>query len=158
MTEAGLIRVLLAEDNSIVSYTVRKLLEQFPNIEVVGEARNGEEAVMKAEHLQPTIVVMDINMPKLDGIAATRLIKANFPRIAVIGLSVNAEGYHQNALLQAGAYEVLSKDKAGHELYAAIQRAVASLHPILIAEDPSSAEQSTSELHEADKNNQENKT
>jgi DNA-binding NarL/FixJ family response regulator len=130
------VRVLLVEDHPIVRQGVRSLLETYSNLEVVGEAHDGEEAVAKVAKLQPAVVVMDINMPKMDGVAATRLIRTNYLHIAVLGLSVNAEGYHHDAMLRAGAFEVLSKEHAVDLLYSAIQRAVASIQPILIQEEP----------------------
>ncbi|HJT20069.1 MAG TPA: response regulator transcription factor [Nitrospira sp.] len=136
MTKATPVQVLLVEDHTIVRQGVRSLLETYPNLDIVGEAHDGEEAVMKVGKLQPAVVVMDINMPKMDGVAATRLIRTNYPHIAVLGLSVNAEGYHHEAMLRAGAFEVVSKEHAVDRLYSAIQRAVASVKPILILEEP----------------------
>lgn len=72
MTIAGKIRVLLVEDHTLVRQGVRSALEAYPNIEVVGEAGDGEAAVLKALKLEPTAIVMDINMPKMDGIARRR--------------------------------------------------------------------------------------
>jgi DNA-binding NarL/FixJ family response regulator len=78
---------------------------------------------------------MDIGMPNLDGIGATRMIKMQYPQIAVVGLSVNAPSFHVDAMLKAGAFEVLTKEKAVDELYSAIQRAIAAVQPILILEE-----------------------
>jgi DNA-binding NarL/FixJ family response regulator len=91
---------------------------------------------MSAANLKPTIVVMDIGMPTLDGIGATRLIKTQYPEMAVVGLSVNAPSYSVEAMLKAGAFEVLTKDKAVDQLYSAIQRATAAIQPILILQEP----------------------
>jgi DNA-binding NarL/FixJ family response regulator len=140
MAKAGLIRVLLVEDNAVVVQTVRSILRNFPNIEVVGDAGDGEEGVLKASQLQPSVVLMDINIPKMDGIAATRLIKTNYPHIAVVGLTLHTQGYNLDAMQKAGAFEILSKEKVLDELYGALQRAVASIQPVLILEDtPASA-------------------
>jgi len=106
---------------------------------VVGEAGNGEEAVLSAAKQQPSVIVMDIGMPTLDGIGATRLIKTQYPQMAVVGLSVNAPSYHVDAMLKAGAFEVLTKEKAVDELYGAIQRATAAIQPVLVLQDPSQA-------------------
>ena len=126
----------------MVRQGLRALLMSYPNLEVVGEAGNGEEALSSAAKLQPTVIVMDIGMPSLDGIGATRLIKAQYPQIAVLGLSVNAPTYHVDAMLKAGAFDVLTKEKAVDELYSAIQRATASIQPILILDEtPSSSSQ-----------------
>jgi DNA-binding NarL/FixJ family response regulator len=139
MAVAQKIRVLIVDDHVMVRQGLRAVLQAYPNIEVVGEAGNGEEAMLGAAKLQPTIVVMDIGMPSLDGIGATRLIKTQYPQIAVIGLSVNAPSYHVDAMLKAGAFEVLTKEKAVDELYSAIQRATAAIQPILVLDDPPAA-------------------
>ena len=122
---AARIRLLMAEDHPIMRETLRSVLKQYPEIEIVGEATNGEEAVMRAKELQPAIVLMDINMPKLDGIAATQRIKETSSRIAVIGLSVDGERNSLNSMLRAGAFAVLLKERAADDLYGAIKRAVA---------------------------------
>ena len=141
MAKAALIRVLLADDHALVRQCVRSVLQAYPNIEVVGETRDGDEAVATAAILQPSIVVMDINMSKMDGITATRLIKAQHPQIGVIGLSVHPKHYLVYAMQKAGASEILGKDQIVNELYGAIQRTVASIQPILILEDtPASVE------------------
>jgi DNA-binding NarL/FixJ family response regulator len=92
---------------------------------------------------------MDINIPRLDGIAATRRIKNSHPHIAVVGLSVNAHGYLVDAMLKAGAFEVLSKEKTLEDLYSAIQRAVASIQPILLVECAPGLVKSHAELDES---------
>jgi len=135
MSAAQKIRVVIVDDHVMVRQGLRAVLQSYPNIEVVGEAGNGEEAVLIAAKLQPTIVVMDIGMPNLDGIAATRLIRTQYPQISVVGLSVNAPSYHVDAMLKAGAFEVLTKEKAVDELYGAIQRATAAVQPILILQE-----------------------
>src|SRR5687767_9826701 len=73
--QARAIRVLLVDDHPTVRETLRRVLQAYPNIEVVGEASDGDEALAQVEHLQPAVVVMDINMPRMDGITSTRLIK-----------------------------------------------------------------------------------
>jgi len=103
---------------------LRGILKQYPDIDIVGEATNGEDAVLMADKLQPAIVLMDINMPKLDGIEATQRIKADSIQIAVVGLSVHGEGYATDAMLRAGAVAVISKERAIEDLYDAIQRAI----------------------------------
>lgn len=123
MTIASPIRVLLAEDHPLVRHSLRTILEAFPNVLVVGESVTGEEAVVSAEALQPHIVLMDIDIPLLDGIAATRMIKTRYPHIAVIGLTCHTPGYLVYAMSKAGAFEVLPKEKA-LDLYEVMQRAV----------------------------------
>ena len=100
------------------------MLEGFPNIEVIGEAANGEEVVDLTEELHPAAVVMDINMPLMNGIEATAKIKMRHPEIVVIGLSVNASLDNQDAMHTAGAAMLLTKEAAVEQLYGAIQQAV----------------------------------
>jgi DNA-binding NarL/FixJ family response regulator len=135
MVQALHIRVLLADDKEMVRQILRRALQDYPNIEVVGEASDGEEAVAVASKLLPSVIVMDISMSKMDGITATRLIKTQHPQIAVIGLSVHREAHQIDAMQKAGAFEILAKDDAVTDLYSAIQRAIASIQPILIAGD-----------------------
>ena len=135
MIRARPIRVLLVDDTTLFRQSLRSALRAYPNIEIVGEAKDGEEAVSRAIHLQPTVVVMDVNMPKMDGITATRLIKAQNHEIAVIGLSLYLPEYYVYAIKQAGASEILDKNGDLTELYAALQRAVASVQPVVIMEE-----------------------
>ena len=117
------IRVLLVDDLINMRQTLRSTLEAYPSIEIVGEASDGEEAIVCVEHLQPAVVIMDIYMGRMDGITATRLIKEKYPQIAVIGLTVEQKDFQLYAMHKAGAIEVLGKDRAA-ELPDAIQRAV----------------------------------
>ena len=135
MVQAVHIRALLADDQEMVRQALRRALQDYPNIEVVGEASNGEEAVTVASKLLPSVIVMDISMSQMDGITATRLIKTQHPQIAVIGLSVHREAHQIEAMQNAGAFEVLPKDSAVTVLYSAIQRGIASIQPILITGD-----------------------
>jgi DNA-binding NarL/FixJ family response regulator len=135
MTSAKKIQVLLVDDHSILRQGLRSLLESYPNIEVVGEASNGEDAVVNAAKLQPSAVVMDITMSRMDGVTATRLIKTEYPHIAIVGLSANPKDYMEYAMLKAGAFEVLDKDSTAVELFGAIQRAVAAVQPVVILEE-----------------------
>ncbi|MEO7863199.1 MAG: response regulator, partial [Nitrospirales bacterium] len=118
------IRVLLVDDHAMVRQGLRAVLESYPDVEVVGEAGNGEEAVELVERLQPTIVVMDINMPKMNGIKATAQITSRFPDIIVIGLSVQAGGENEVAMRNAGASMLLTKEAAVEELYKAIRESL----------------------------------
>ncbi len=116
------IRVLLVDDHAMVRQGLRCTLEGYPNIEVVGEASDGSEVLACIEKVQPTAVVMDIVMPKMDGIAATRLIKAQHPKIAVIGLTRELKDYTSYSMKKAGASEVVDKKNAVVELYDAIKK------------------------------------
>jgi DNA-binding NarL/FixJ family response regulator len=121
------LRVLLVDDHAMFRQAVKNKLESYPNIEIVGEASNGEEALLLVSQLKPTVIVMDIVMPRIDGIASTRLLKTLYPMIAVVGLSAHAKSYEINAMLEAGAFQVVIKDGLEHELYEAIQRAAIAI-------------------------------
>jgi DNA-binding NarL/FixJ family response regulator len=135
MATAQMIRVLLVDDHSMVRQGLRSALDNYPNITIVGQAGDGETACQMVETLRPAVVLMDMNLPKMDGITATRLIKANYPDIAIIGFSMAVHTYSEYAMLKAGASEVLAKDRAVHDLYSAIQRAIASIQPVVILKD-----------------------
>jgi two-component system response regulator NreC len=117
------IKVLLAEDHTIVRKGIRSLLDGEPDIEVVGEAEDGREAVEKVEELSPDIVLMDITMPHLNGLDATRQIKKMFPEVKVLGLTMYTNEEYILQLLQAGASGYLVKQTAPDELVSAIQAA-----------------------------------
>jgi DNA-binding NarL/FixJ family response regulator len=135
MAKSGQIRVLIADDHQMMRKGLCDALQEYPNIEVVGEVSHGDEAVTATLELQPNVVLMDINMAIMDGITATRLIKAQHPEIAVIGLSVYPKDYLVYAMQKAGASDVIGKENVMDELYGAIQRAVASTKRILIFGD-----------------------
>lgn len=120
----GVSRVLLVDDHAMVRQGLRSVLESYADIEVVGEAGDGEEALESVGKVHPSIVVMDINMPRMNGIEATRSIKARYPHVMVIGLSVNLDGNNQTLMRKAGADVFLSKEAAVDQLYSAIQRTV----------------------------------
>ena len=126
--KARAIRVLLVDDHAMIRQGLRCTLEVWPSIEVVGEAGDGEEALACIEKVQPTVVVMDIIMPKMDGIAATRLIKKQYPQIAVVGLTRELKDYTFYTMKRAGAFEVVDKKNAVVELYDAIQRALSDIN------------------------------
>ncbi|BCA56055.1 putative Histidine kinase [Nitrospira sp. KM1] len=115
------IRVLLVDDHAMMRHGLRTILENYPDVEVVGEAGNGEEAVSAVDVLQPSVVVMDINMPKLNGIEATARITSRHPCVRVIGLSVNAEEENIRAMTRAGAATLLTKEAAVDQLYQAVK-------------------------------------
>ncbi len=114
------IHVLLVDDHAMVRQGLRSVLDSYDDIQVVGEARDGEEAVKLADELRPRVIVMDINMPKMNGIDATARIKTRWPGIIVIGISVNAGDDNSEAMKRAGATIVLTKDKAVDQLHNAI--------------------------------------
>jgi DNA-binding NarL/FixJ family response regulator len=115
------IRVLLADDHKIVRNGLRTLLESQPDLEVVGEAEDGRTTVQMARKLLPDIVIMDIAMPDLNGIEATREITRNLPKVRVITLSMHSEKRFVGEMLKAGACGYLLKDCAFEELITAIR-------------------------------------
>jgi DNA-binding NarL/FixJ family response regulator len=121
----AVIRVLLVDDHAMMRQGLRSVLEAYADVHIVGEARDGEEAIVSVREHQPSIVVMDINMPNLNGIDATVRIKAAHPGVKIIGLSVNADEPNQRAMMQAGADLLLTKEAAVDELYRAIQQSLA---------------------------------
>jgi DNA-binding NarL/FixJ family response regulator len=115
------IRVFLADDHQIVREGLRTLLEKQPNMEVVGEAKTGREAVQLVKELLPEVIVMDISMPDLNGVEATRQIIAKTPSIKVIALSMHSDKRFVVEMLKAGASGYLLKDSASKELIRAVQ-------------------------------------
>lgn len=126
------IRVLLADDHVLVRQGTRELLEQEEDIEVVGEAGDGEEAVRLATVQRPDVAIMDIAMPRLNGIEATKQIKARYPAVAVLVLTAYDDDPYIFALLEAGAAGYLLKDVRADELIKAVRSVHAGesvLHP-----------------------------
>jgi two-component system response regulator NreC len=115
------IRVLLAEDHAIVRKGLRALLEDEANVEVIGEAEDGREAVRITEQLRPDVVLMDISMPHLSGLEATRQIKKRFPEVQVLVLTRHANEEYVFQILRAGASGYVVKKAAPAELILAIQ-------------------------------------
>ena len=126
----GSTRVLLVDDESLVRRILKQILAGYPDMELVGEAATGYEAISAVERLQPDIVVMDIRMPGLDGIAAAREIRFKYPDVKIIGLSEYAYGYNTDAMEKAGAVGVYQKSSAFEELYLAIKK-VTGIHPAM---------------------------
>jgi DNA-binding NarL/FixJ family response regulator len=119
-----LIRVILADDHVVVRAGLRAVLGAAKDIEIIGEARNGREAVTMAERFQPDVVVMDLDMPDTDGVAATKEIVAKGLAARVLVLTMHAEEDYLVPLLEAGAAGFLVKSAADRELVDAV-RAVA---------------------------------
>jgi DNA-binding NarL/FixJ family response regulator len=119
------IRVLLADDHSVVRQGLRMFLGLDPELEVVGEARNGAEAVRLAQELTPDVVLMDILMPEMDGLEATRRIRAALPDTEVIALTSVLENEKIFDAIRSGAIGYLLKDTESEELRRAIKAAAA---------------------------------
>lgn len=126
------IKLLVVDDQSIVRKGICALLEQVDDIEVVGEASNGEEAVAQAKRLGPDVILMDLVMPKLDGIAAIQQILARQPRMRIMALTSFVAEDKVFPAIKAGAMGYLLKDSEPEELITAIRKAnrgEPSLHP-----------------------------
>lgn len=117
-------RILLADDHAVVRNGFRMILAAQEDLEVVGEASNGREAVEAAARLQPDVVVMDVTMPELNGIEATRRIAEAAPRTRVLALSMHKDAVYVREILRAGAKGYLLKDSGEGDLLTAV-RAIA---------------------------------
>jgi len=118
------IRIMIADDHEIVRNGLRSLIEKELDMEVIAEADNGRDAVRIALELTPDMVIMDIAMPELNGIEATRQIISALPRIKVIALSMHADKRYVMEMLKAGASGYILKDNAYEELSRAIRTAL----------------------------------
>lgn len=119
------IRVVLADDHQIVRHGLRSLLATEPDMEVVGEADNGRAVIKLVQDLSPEVVIMDISMPDLNGIEATRQILAESPGIKIIALSMHSDSLFVLNMLKAGASGYLLKDCALEELVKAVRTVMA---------------------------------
>jgi DNA-binding NarL/FixJ family response regulator len=115
------LRILVADDHEVVRRGLRALLESRPGWEVCGEATTGREAVEKARELKPDLVVLDITMPELNGLEATRQILKSLPRTEVLVLTVHESEQVVHEVLEAGARGYVLKSDAGRDLVAAVQ-------------------------------------
>ena len=130
----GKIRIVIADDHAVVRQGTRSLLEREKDLEVVGEAGDGEEAVKLIEELRPDVAILDIAMPKLNGIEVTRRIKPKCPSTAVLILSAYDDDEYVFALLEAGAAGYLLKDVDSREVVKAVRAVHAGesvLHPVI---------------------------
>jgi DNA-binding NarL/FixJ family response regulator len=129
----GLIRVIVVDDQAIVREGLVTVLSLLPDIEVLGEAADGAAACELVERLRPDVVLMDLRMPVMDGLAATRRIAADSPAVAILILTTFADDASVVEALRAGAKGYLTKDAGRAEVAAAV-RAVAQGHTTLAAE------------------------
>jgi len=128
-------KILLAEDHVVVRQGTRELLEREADFEIVGEAGDGEQAVRLASELQPDVIIMDVSMPKMSGVEATRQIKALLPSVAVLVLTGYDYDEYIFSLLDAGAAGYLLKSVSGDDLVGAIRAVHAGepvLHPVVL--------------------------
>ncbi|WP_309570896.1 response regulator transcription factor [Deinococcus sp.] len=126
------VRVLLVDDHAVVRQGLRLFLGLDPRIEVVGEAANGEEALTEADALIPDVIVMDLMMPVMDGIAATRALRKRLPNTEIIALTSTLEEHKVNGAIEAGAISYMLKDASSDTLADAIHAAARGevrLHP-----------------------------
>src|ERR671920_219975 len=119
------IRLLLADDHTVVRQGLRKVLEERPDWEVVAEAGDGREAVRLAEQHKPDVAILDVAMPLLNGIEATRQIARRVPNTRVLVLSMHADEAYVTQILQAGATGYLLKDSADVDLLQAVEAVAA---------------------------------
>jgi two-component system response regulator NreC len=119
------IKILLADDHKITREGLRSLLEKQQDMEVVAEAKDGRTAVSLAEELLPDVVIMDVSMPDLNGVQATRQIVGRLPNVKIVGLSMHSDSLFVTEMLKSGASGYLLKDCAFEELTQAIHAVVA---------------------------------
>ena len=124
MTPGKRTRVLVADDHTILRQGLRAILESEPNIEVVGEAADGREAVRKAATLEPDVVIMDVSMPRMNGLEATARIVKDNPAIRVVALSMHNSEEYVCSLLKAGARGYVLKESVSSDLVESIHAVV----------------------------------
>ena len=117
--------VLIVEDHTLIREGLRSLLSSHPNLEVIGEAGDGREAIRQAERLSPALILMDLSMPRMGGVEAIREIKKSQTKIKILALTVNDSEEHVLAALKAGADGYILKDSTRAELVQAIQNVLA---------------------------------
>lgn len=118
------IRIMLADDHPLLRQALKSALEKQPDFEVITEASDGEEAVKLATELVPDVVIMDISMPNLNGLEATKQIKTKCPSVAILVLTVHSDSEHILNILQAGAGGYLTKSVYGDEVIHAVRALV----------------------------------
>lgn len=124
--EQSMVRVLLVDDHVMVRRGIKSLLDGHDSLRVIGEASDGEQAVELTAQLRPDVVLMDVNLPVMDGVTATSRIHQDHPDIVIIGLSVHDDHQIVDAMTKAGAAAFVSKGSVTEELYEAISRALLS--------------------------------
>ncbi|MBM4120357.1 MAG: response regulator [Nitrospira sp.] len=126
------IKVLIADDHRVVREGLSSILKTKENIEVVGEAQDGQEAVEKTRALEPDVILMDVSMPRMGGVEATRIVKREFPHIGIIALTMYEEQQYIFDLVRSGATGYLLKDTDSSQIVSAIRavyRGESLIHP-----------------------------
>ncbi len=129
-TRTGSVRLLIAEDHILVRDSLRNVLSLSPDLEVIGEASNGREALELCRTLQPNLVLMDVNMPEMDGLAATRAIKREHPDIAILMVTMYDNPDYLLEALDAGAAGYVLKDAPTERLLNAVHRTLNGESPL----------------------------
>jgi DNA-binding NarL/FixJ family response regulator len=122
--EEGTIRLLIADDHALVRSGLRSMLEREPGFEIIGEAEDGREAVELCRSLRPDLVLMDVRMPRMDGLEATRTIKQEWPEIGVLMVTMHENPDYMLEAIKAGAAGYVLKDAPLDELISAARRVV----------------------------------
>jgi DNA-binding NarL/FixJ family response regulator len=115
------IRILLADDHAVVRQGFRAILAQQPDMMIVGEAGNGREALALAQETTPDVIVMDVAMPELNGMEATRRMATTLPKVRILALSMHKDAIYVREMLKAGARGYLLKDSGEHDLLEAVR-------------------------------------
>jgi two-component system, NarL family, response regulator LiaR len=123
-------RLLIADDHDLVREGLLAVLEGEPDLQVVGEARNGKEAIEMARQLRPDLVLMDVRMPEMDGLAATRAIKEELPQTSVVMVTMHENPDYLLEAIRAGAAGYILKDAAGERLVEAVRRTLEGEVPL----------------------------
>jgi DNA-binding NarL/FixJ family response regulator len=121
-----MIDVLLVDDHPVMRELLRQVLEVYPDISIVAEASNGEDAVMQATQLQPAVAIIDVHLPTMSGVEATKRIRLQSPSTVVFGLTAGGPNHEDTAMISAGANKVIDKADVVYSLYPAIVAGVNS--------------------------------
>ena len=117
-------KILIVDDHKIVRDGIKSLLDGEKDFVIIGEASDGKEAISFLEDKNPTLIIMDINMPNMDGIEATRMIKAGFPSIKVLALTMVADSHKIRSMIEAGASGYILKSSNKEDLLTALQNVI----------------------------------
>ena len=130
------IRILLVDDHPLVREGLKRTLTSMVGVIVVGEAASGEEAVARARDLEPNLVIMDLSLPRMSGIEASRLIKAQLPSTRILALTMHGDEVYIRGALEAGANGYLVKDARPSELVAAIEAVHRGEQYVMVGSSP----------------------